>query len=307
MTITLAVAVGSLGLAMRDRLFGRREEVPLLRDLGSPDGARIGRYDLAEMNLACAKGLPGTEELDEAQCLSVLDGWVRRIEAVTKRNRHWYIEKPSYYDSSEAKYKIIQLVLTLQQDCGVGYDPAKISVPNRADLADPGFFRDASDVFLSGALGGRRRGTCASLPVLVVAAGRRLGYPLKLVATKGHVFARWESAEGLERFNIEVAGQGVDCYPDDYYRNWPFRLSEREMSDEGFLRSMGTDEEEAFCLELRGYCLAANERYSEAATALASALKHRPNSRNLQRLVAHMQTMARRESNNKGDEHEKPI
>ena len=30
------------------------------------------------------------------------------------------------------------------------------------------------------------RGTCSSLPVLQVAVGRRLGYPLKLVTTKGH-------------------------------------------------------------------------------------------------------------------------
>ena len=46
-----------------------------------------------------------------------------------------------------------------------------------------------------------------------MAVGRRLGYPLKLVTTKGHLFVRWEGAG--ERFNIgnrrSVPAAPVEC------------------------------------------------------------------------------------------------
>ena len=260
-------------------------------------GGQMGqarRPAVAEANLACAEGLPGAEGLIKEQCLGLLNQWARQVAVETARNEHWFREQPGYYEFSATKYRMIQLVLTLQQDLGVVYNPAKMSVPNGTDLSDPAFFRDASDVFLCGVLGPARKGTCASLPVLVVALGRRLGYPLRLVATKGHLFARWENPDGKERFNIEAAGQGVDFYPDDYYRSWPFPLSEREIEEEGFLRSLSSDEELALFLELRGYCLIANHRYSEALSALTLALDHRPRSMNLRRLVAHVRSLETR-------------
>jgi hypothetical protein len=156
---------------------------------------------------------------------------------------------------------------------------------------DASFFADASAVFLSGVLSDPGRGSCASIPVLVVAVGRRLGYPLRLVSTKGHLFARWdggesgEPGESRERFNIEAAGRGVNFFGDEHYRRWPFPVSDREVAEEGYLESFGAAEELAMCLELRGYCLYASGRRREAAEALGAALRLRPQSRNLRRLV----------------------
>ena len=99
----------------------------------------------------------------------------------------------------------------------------------------------------------RPLGTCSSLPVLQVAVGRRLGYPLKLVTTKGHLFVRWEDAH--ERFNIEAAGRGVNRFTDDYYRHWPFELAPAEEVAEGYLKSLTPPEELAVFLSIRGMCL----------------------------------------------------
>ena len=68
------------------------------------------------------------------------------------------------------------------------------------------------------------------MPVLYVAVGRRLGYPLKLATTKGHLFARWDGLDHSypawrERFNIEGT-HGFSSYPDDYYKTWPFKLTD---------------------------------------------------------------------------------
>ena len=51
-------------------------------------------------------------------------------------------------------------------------------------------------------------GTCASMPVLYVAVGRRLGYPLKLVEARGHLLLRWDDPLGQrlgtpDVFNVE--------------------------------------------------------------------------------------------------------
>jgi hypothetical protein len=108
--------------------------------------------------------------------------------------------------STEGFFRMIMMGVVLAEDFQVRHAPDKIASAAEAHIGD-GFFADARDVFLYGLTGSERRGTCSSLPVLQVAIGRRFGYPLKLVTTKGHLFVRWEGAH--ERFNIEAAGRGV--------------------------------------------------------------------------------------------------
>ena len=120
----------------------------------------------------------------------------------------------------------------------------------------------------------RRTGTCSSLPVLQVAVGRRLGYPLKLVTTKGHLFVRWEGAG--ERFNIEAAGQGVNRFTDDYYRHWPWEITPAEEAAEGYLKSLTPPEELAVFLSIRGMCLRETGRLPEAAQTFGAAARLAP-------------------------------
>ena len=130
----------------------------------------------------------------------------------------------------------------------------------------------------------RHTGTCSSLPVLQVAVGRRLGYPLKLVTTKGHLFVRWEGAG--ERFNIEAAGQGVNRFTDDYYRHWPLEITAAEESAEGYLKSLAPPEELAVFLSIRGMCLREAGRMEEAASAFAAAARLAPGCRGYHVMLA---------------------
>jgi hypothetical protein len=310
-TVLAAVAVTGAGIIAVRTAGLRPRNAPSIAKLSievvlSLDPRRIESLDLAAVNIACAVGLTGAEGVDERACLQHLDDWARHIQEDTVRNRHRFAERPDYYEHSEAKFKMIHLVLALQQDVGIVYDPAKRDRPDPAALADPAFFRDASGVFLCGVLGERRRGTCASIPMLVVCVGRRLGYPLKLVTTKGHVFVRWEDPHGGERFNIEASGRGVDFLPDSHYRRWPFPLAEREIAEEGFLKSLSPAEELSLCLELRGYCLTANKRHKEAAEALTAAAKYRPTSRNLRGLLDRERARSNSGTREEGVTHENP-
>jgi hypothetical protein len=130
-------------------------------------------------------------------------------------------------------------------------------------------------------------GTCSSLPVLQVAVGRRLGYPLKLVTTKGHLFLRWEDPH--ERFNIEAAGQGVNRFMDDYYRHWPLEITPVEEAAEGYLKSLTPSEELAVFLSIRGMCLREAARLPEAAEAFAAATRLAPACRGYQVMLASLQ------------------
>lgn len=123
------------------------------------------------------------------------------------------------------------------------------------------FFDDADDVLITGCLGATRQGTCASMPVLAVAVARRLGYPLKLVSSKGHLFCRWEGAK--ERRNFELTN-AVSSQPDDYYRKFPFPIEEWELQKGWYLKSLTPREELAVCLSSRAAVLQRHKRYGEA-------------------------------------------
>jgi hypothetical protein len=203
--------------------------------------ADLQPVDVARMNLLCAQGLPGSEDLDLNHSLAVLDEMAARVRSETERHFYRFQRSPAEFENSEGFFRMILLAVVLDEDFGVHYAPGKRGTAAEARIAD-GFFADAHDVFLHGLTGPRHSGTCSSLPVLQVAVGRRLGYPLKLVTTKGHLFVRWEDAR--ERFNIEAAGEGVNRFSDDYYRHWPLEVTEEDIRAEGYeARSQGDRKE----------------------------------------------------------------
>jgi hypothetical protein len=212
-----------------------------LSDILSLEPTALVSQDIALLNLLCAHGLPGAEDLDVKHSMATLDQMAARTRAETDRHAYRFRRNPAEFDRSEGFFKVLILVAVLAEDFGVHYAPAKAGPPSEARQGD-GFFADAHDVFLHGLTGAGRQGTCSFLPVLRVAVGRRLVYPLKLVTTKGHLFVRWEDAQ--ERFNVEAAGQGVEKFADDSYRHWPQEVTEEEVAAEGYLRSLKVDADE---------------------------------------------------------------
>jgi len=248
-----------------------------------------GHYDMARTHMASAEGLCTSTEGMAEQVLSILDGWAARIRAETERHFYRFRRNPAEYQNSEGYFRVLLMAVVLHEDFGVRYNPAKIGTPGEASASD-GFFADPRDVFIHGLLGPSRMGTCSSMPVLYVALGRRLGYPLKLVTTKGHLFVRWEAQS--ERFNIEVTGRGVNRYDDEHYRHWPFELTDEEIAANGYLKSLTPDEEHAVFLSIRAECLREAKRYYEAVTALSEAVQLAPNIRFYRLLLADIQAKA---------------
>jgi hypothetical protein len=178
----------------------------------------LSKLDIAEVNLACAAGLPDAGEIDVRRCSQRLDFWATKVRKFTEDYLRHRPARVIGEEETEEYVRILCLITVLQRDLGVQYNPAKV---------DPGNPPSTPDVFLHGAIFGDG-GTCASLPILYTAVGRRLGYPLKLVEAVagdyGHLFVRWDDPIG-ERFNIEGTNRGLTTPPDDYYRTGIYSVS----------------------------------------------------------------------------------
>jgi hypothetical protein len=183
----------------------------------------LAAHDIAAVNLACAEGLPGAPTPDQiSACLQWLDLRAQQVRQYTASRLFQLHADPGQYDHSEGKFRCVCMSRLLGH-LGLRYNPAKI--PEEAVF-------ETADTFIHGAILGQG-GTCATLPVVYAAVGRRLGYPLKIVSTWEHLFLRWDQPGG-ERFNFEVNATGSNSLPDDYYRSWPRPITP-EQEREGLL------------------------------------------------------------------------
>ena len=231
------------------------------RKLAILSDGELSRLDTAAVNMACAAGLPDAPtEAQILECLDRLDHYARSAEDYSHRRMPEFARQPETYDRSEPIFRVVCMVTLLQRQFGVLYNQEK--KPDSASL-------DTTDAFIHGALIGSG-GTCASLPVVYVAVGRRLGYPMKLVQARGHLFCRWD--DGTEqRFNIEVNDTGTSSPPDYYYRSGRYELSPAIEKQTIFLKSQTPRQELAGFLANRGHRWLDLGRNREAAESFVWA------------------------------------
>lgn len=243
--------------------------LPVWQDLLSLTGAELAAYDPAVVNLACAIGLPGYEQIDVLRCLGWLDAATDCVQRWTEAGlEEFFRPNPEEYNNSEAYFRVLGMAMALQKHCGVRYDPSKIG-------AGPEVPFEFHEQFIHGVVQGPG-GTCATLPVVYASIGRRLGYPIRLVCTKQHLFARWDDPRTGERFNIECAGQGFDDPPDDRYRAWPKPVEPGEEEAHGYLVSFTPKRELACAVGRRGYVFVDHKRHREAVECFCLAAELTP-------------------------------
>jgi hypothetical protein len=211
-------------------------------------------YDIGRVNLLCAVGLPGSEELDIPDCLDWLDRAAACVLQTTADLWPVFERDPDQFQCCEPVFRMVALVQALQLEMKVGYNMPLI------EAEDDVFFRDSKNVFIHGIIQGAG-GSCSSLPPLYIAVGRRLGYLLKLVHTARHLFARWDAEV---RFNIECTTRGFISHPNDHYLHWPFEIDRLEAMRHGLLLSLTARQELATFVCNRARILAENGRYDEA-------------------------------------------
>lgn len=228
--------------------------------------SELRKIDIATMNLAAAQGLPGTHGVDSEVIRSTLDQWALNVASATAQRVKFFRDNPAAFDHSWAKFCAHDLLMTLNIYLGVHYNMEQRTNPNLAK---------SQDQFIHGIVQGTG-GTCASLPVVFVAVGRRLGYPLKLAQAKSHYYVRWDDPVTGEQFNIDGSGDGFSFYDDDHYKEWPHHIEPEELEKGNYLKSLSPREELSMFLTTRGDSLRENGRWDEALAAYEQAVRVAP-------------------------------
>jgi hypothetical protein len=236
---------------------------------------QLAVYDIAYLNMVCAQGLNGSEDLDIPACIARLHEMAANIRAKIEAGRYLYDRNPVSFENSMGHFNAISMVTYAVKDYGVMYNPARVETPSSLS-PDNVFFSDSKDVFINGLLqGDHPMGTCSSLPVYWIALGRRLDYPLYMSNTLLHFFVRWDG--NGDRFNFEGSQAGCGIHDDAYYHEFPITLDDAKIKYLGLLESFTRKEELMHFLLTRGTCLRAHGRDEEARRAYLLAFQCYPN------------------------------
>jgi len=233
----------------------------LLESIQQP---KLDQYDIAEFNLRSAVELPHMQRELIGLGIDKINDWTDRVEDFTRNTFKKFRGKRGRF--TEAQIRVGAMLECLQRVMGIQYNLAFMEGGYNAI--------DSRNLFIHGPLTGFG-GTCASLPVVYCAIGRRLRYPIFIAECKDHFFCRWE---GDETFCFEAAGHGFEARTEDFYRNWPAPMTAKQEEHCGYLRSRTEREEIAIFAGNRGNCLIDNLKFRPAIEAYALARQFFPTS-----------------------------
>ena len=248
---------------------------------------QLDKVDIARIDLLCAEGLPGAENLDMEKSLKTLDAWAKEVKDETDRNYHRFVEHPEKFKNSLGHYRMAVMSAVLSQDLRMQYNPqrAKELDENRYfndaqpyGEAERTFTSDSSDFYLHGLLSEKRYGTCASMPYLYVAIGRRLGYPVSIAAAYMHNYVYYDESGG-KHFNVEATEtRGLFTPSDDDYRRPPVGAAPGQGYYEarGFLQPMSNKFSMGHLLATRASIFRSHGQHDEEEKTWKTAERYFP-------------------------------
>src|SRR5581483_8758120 len=189
------------------------------------------------------------------------------------------------FKNSLGRYRMAVMVAALCQDLRVHYDPKRekelfdnhffVNAGPYSE-AERSFFSDSRDLFLHGLLSDKRYGTCASMPFLYVAIGRRLGYPVSVARTYMHFYVYYDEGGG-KHFNVEATeNRGFVTPSDDEYRNppWGGPPTPDYLEKRGMLQPINNKDALAHTLATRASVFRSGGRHEEEARTWATAARY---------------------------------
>jgi hypothetical protein len=171
---------------------------PTVEQFLTMSSAEFGRTDPLVMNLVVAKGIPSLANLDIGHYAALADKWANDI-------RHRLPGMEPHFHRSPADWKNDIRFFRLGIVCWYVDEVLKVTYPDELANAEDCIYVDPLNVFVNGLMD-RRQGSCASMPVLHVALGWRLGWPVSLACANNHLFCRFD--DGEVKHNIEATAFG---------------------------------------------------------------------------------------------------
>jgi hypothetical protein len=184
-------------------------------DLAALPDSQLDRMDPLIMDLIVARGIPGLESLDIAKYTTTVDAWAKRIDDANRASEPFSKDEPTYRVSREFWMAGGMCVMLAGPAFGIRYTTDNLT----AGKPEQQFVHGLID---------NKLGTCATMPVLYMAIGHRLGWPIHAVVSRDHMWARWDDGRpGGTRFNLEAtnakSSEGVGSFSsltDREYADW---------------------------------------------------------------------------------------
>ncbi len=107
--------------------------VKSLDELLTMSPEQLDEVDIGEMNLLCAAGLPGAENLDVEKALSRLDDYALKVRYWTDKSMSDFRLNPDKFANSQAKFRVLLLISVLQKEFGVLGLPAILFLDTRGE------------------------------------------------------------------------------------------------------------------------------------------------------------------------------
>jgi regulator of sirC expression with transglutaminase-like and TPR domain len=130
---------------------------------------------------------------------------------------------------------------------------------------------DPKNLFLYGILD-RMQGTCISMPVLYIALGEALGYPIKGVNANDHFFCRWDG--GGYTSNIEATSGGGNASDEQYIRD--MNVTKEQIQSGAYMRSLSKREVVGNFFFARAGCFAIHGMTAQAHRDLLKVVACNP-------------------------------
>jgi len=137
--------------------------------LSEPAGKLAGR-DIAELNLLAATGLQGVEGPEVSVGMKMLDEWAGIVRRESQRRLKASASQSQPSEATGSRLAATVLAEALRDQVGLN-----LLGKGSRDVD----FRLPANVFIYGCLNGKKASSLSG-PVVYVAVGRRLGYPLEL-------------------------------------------------------------------------------------------------------------------------------
>lgn len=107
------------------RVEGERKVIQKLPGLLTMPAEKLREMDIAQMNLFCAQGLPGVQDLEVSHPLAGLDEITTRVCMETERHFYRFQQNPVEFQDSEGFFRMLMLTVVLTEDFRITYDPTR--------------------------------------------------------------------------------------------------------------------------------------------------------------------------------------
>ncbi len=193
----------------------RQDHVTLCRMLEMPD-EELERVDPVIMNLIVLRGIPDYADTDISRYVRQVNEWADRIRrGLDHALGNGGTSEPAYLHDPDLWRAGGMAVAVAGPSIGITYTAQRLNESDASQLFLPGLIDD-------------RRGTCSNMPVLYLAIAHRMGWPLKAVVSRDHMWTRWD--DGANRFNLEATTATSDGQSGSFLST----------PDEEYVRQLGT-------------------------------------------------------------------